>query len=39
MSRGPAEKLSHVAPEAPQKAKWPQELHVEGNKVLGKDGR
>ena len=35
-----AEKLrSYVAPEAPQKAKWPQELHVEGNKVLGKDGK
>jgi hypothetical protein len=30
---------SYVAPEAPQPAKWPQELHVEGNRVLSKDGK
>ena len=34
-----AKRLAYVAPEAPQKSKWPQELHVEGNKVLGKDGK
>ncbi len=33
------EKLSFVAPEKPEPAKWPQELHVAGNQVLGKDGK
>jgi hypothetical protein len=33
------EKAAFVAPEAPNPAKWPQELHVEGTKVLTKDGK
>jgi len=33
------EKIANVAPEAPQPAKWPQELHVVGNQVLNKDGK
>lgn len=32
-------KYFDVAPEAPQPAKWPQELRVVGNKVLNKDGK
>lgn len=31
--------FANVAPEAPNKAKWPQELHVAGNKVLNADGK
>jgi hypothetical protein len=34
-----SEKRANVAPEAPQRAKWPQELHVQGNQVLNKDGK
>jgi hypothetical protein len=34
-----AEKKAYVAPEAPNSAKWPEELHVEGNQVLNKDGK
>ncbi len=30
---------ANVPPEAPNPAKWPQELHVVGNKVLNKDGK
>jgi len=30
---------AHVPPEAPQPAKWPQELHVIGAQVLNKDGK
>jgi hypothetical protein len=33
------DKLAIVEPEAPNKAKWPSELHVEGNKVLNKEGK
>ncbi len=32
-------KASEVPAEAPQRAKWPQELHVDGNRVLTKDGK
>ena len=32
-------RLAYVAPEAPQPAKWPQELHVTGNQVLNRDGQ
>ncbi|MDQ3812867.1 MAG: glycoside hydrolase family 5 protein [Armatimonadota bacterium] len=32
-------KYVNVPPEAPQPDKWPPELHVEGNKVLAKDGK
>ena len=31
-------KASEVPAEAPQRDKWPQELHVDGNRVLTKDG-
>lgn len=34
-----AEKFANVTPEAPNPAKFPQELHVVGNKVLNKDGK
>ncbi len=34
-----ARKAAAVPAEAPQRAKWPQELHVEGNRVLAKDSR
>ena len=33
------DKLAIVEPEAPNKAKWPSELHVEGNKILNKEGK
>lgn len=33
------EKAAIVPPEAPNRTKWPQELHVQGNKVLTKDGK
>jgi hypothetical protein len=33
-----ARKAAIVEPEAPQKENWPQELHVEGNRLLKKDG-
>jgi endoglucanase len=32
-------KAAEVSAEAPQREKWPQELHVEGRQVLGKDGK
>ena len=32
-------KFNNVAPEAPNKANWPTELHVEGTKVLNKEGK
>ena len=32
-------KASEPPAEAPQRDKWPQELHVDGNRVLTKDGR
>jgi endoglucanase len=32
-------KASEVSPEQPQREKWPQELHVEGNQVLMADGK
>ncbi|MHA3770404.1 glycoside hydrolase family 5 protein [Verrucomicrobiota bacterium sgz303538] len=32
-------KAAQVDSEAPQPAKWPKELHVEGTKVLAKDGK
>jgi len=32
-------KASEVPPEVPQRDKWPQELHVEGNQVLTADGK
>jgi len=34
-----AEKLAQVAPEKPDRAKWPAELHVVGNKVLNPAGQ
>jgi len=34
-----AEKLAQVAPEKPDRAKWPAELHVAGNKVLNPAGQ
>ena len=38
-TRAAEEKAAIVPPEAPDRAKWPQELHVQGNKVLTKDGK
>ena len=32
-------KKALVPPEAPNKAKWPQELHVAGNQILSADGK
>ncbi|RBP44355.1 aryl-phospho-beta-D-glucosidase BglC (GH1 family) [Roseimicrobium gellanilyticum] len=32
-------RLAQVDPEEPKKDKWPQELHVQGNQVLTKDGK
>lgn len=32
-------RLANVPPEAPQPAKWPQELHVTGRQVLNRDGQ
>ncbi len=34
-----SERLATVVPEAPQRAKWPQELHVVGNQILNSDGK
>ncbi|GAT35417.1 cellulase [Terrimicrobium sacchariphilum] len=34
-----ADKKLYVAPEEPNKAKWPKELHVDGKKVLDSDGK
>lgn len=34
-----AAKLAQVAPEKPDRAKWPAELHVKGNKVLNPAGQ
>ena len=34
-----AEKLAQVAPEQPDRAKWPAELHVTGNQVLNPAGK
>ncbi|MFM9964012.1 MAG: glycoside hydrolase family 5 protein [Planctomycetaceae bacterium] len=34
-----AEKLAYVPPETPQLAKWPPQLHVEGNQILNPDGK
>ncbi|EDY17382.1 glycoside hydrolase family 5 [Chthoniobacter flavus Ellin428] len=34
-----AEKKAYLAPETPNTAKWPEELHVEGKQVLNKDGK
>ncbi len=34
-----AEKLANIAPEQPQRAKWPVELHVAGNQVLNPAGK
>ena len=32
-------RASQPPPEAPQRDKWPQELHVDGNRVLTRDGK
>ena len=37
--RAEEERLANVPPEAPNRAKWPPELHVEGNKVLTQGGK
>jgi hypothetical protein len=34
-----AKRLATVAPEAPMRAKWPQELHVAGRQILDSDGK
>ena len=34
-----ANKLAQVAPEKPDRAKWPSALHVQGNQVLNQDGK
>ncbi len=36
--RAEAERMRYVAPEAPQKEKWPSELHVEGNRLVNAAG-
>jgi endoglucanase len=36
---GTEHKAAKVPAEAPQREKWPQELHVEGKQLLGKDGK
>jgi hypothetical protein len=35
----PDDPRAYVAPEAPNQAKWPQELHVQGTKILNRDGK
>ena len=34
-----AERLATVVPEAPQRAKWPSELHVVGNQILNSEDK
>lgn len=38
-ARAEEEKRSYVPPEAPNQARWPSELHVQGNQVLDSKGR
>lgn len=37
--RAEEERLANVPPEEPNRAKWPPELHVEGNRVLTPEGK
>ncbi len=39
LARQEMEKAAFVAPEEPDKSKWPEELHVQGNRLVNKDGK